>query len=411
MVKVKKVFGFKEIAVKLAALAACFAVFAIWHTEAAEEIRSAPEALFAENYKALYEKASVSFADPIAVAVSGSSDERLGESVTELKLFGIMPARRIPTFVGERRELVPGGEEVGVGIHTEGVLVVGLGEEVSGGEASPAARAGLKAGDVILEVNGVRTDTAEELTRALEASQGSAELTILRGSRKKTLKVSFPDRGEANQLGIWVRDSTVGIGTLSFVDLNANRVAALGHSVSDGDTGSSIRVRNGRLRLAEILGVIKGSEGTPGELQGSFDSNSPEIGTIDRNTELGIFGELNASAAEYFAREALPVAFPDEVSTGYAEIICSCEGLPKRYSCRIVKVGRQSRPAQKGMVIEITDERLLQLTGGIVRGMSGSPIIQNGMLAGVVTHVFVNDPTRGYGAYAYWIEKACTPTK
>lgn len=405
MAKVKKVSKIKQIAVKLAALSISAAAFAVWHTGEAEAIRSAPEAYFASSRGELSELLTKSASGITAVEASGSYDERLGKTYTELKLFGFIPVKRVPAFIGERARVVPGGEAVGIGIYTEGVLIVGLGDAEEG-QSSPAAQAGLKAGDVILEVNGTRTDTAAELTEALRSAGESARLTVVRGTKQRTVAVRLDDNGET-RLGAWVRDSTVGIGTLSFADTENYRVAALGHSVSDRDTGSNIRVKDGALRLAEIVGVVKGSEGAPGELRGTFGGDSPLIGSIEQNTELGIFGSLSETALAFFTSPAIPVAFPDEVKTGEAEIVCSCEGEPKSYKCRIIKAGRQSHPAQKGMVIEITDERLLALTGGIVQGMSGSPVIQNGMLVGAVTHVFVNDPTRGYGAYAYWIEKAC----
>ena len=392
--------SFKAIFGKAAALILAIAVFAVWHTEAAEGIRNSPESFFASSREELSVSA-YAFPNGVLVEASGSRDERLGEYYSHLKLFGLIPVKRVPTFIGERAELIPGGEAVGVGIYTRGVLVVGLGD-IADASVSPAARAGLKAGDVILRVNGVCVDTADELTNAVASSDGALEVIIERSGKQKSIRIDLPADG-SKKLGAWVRDSTVGVGTLSFIDPNEMICAALGHSVSDRDTGLNIRVKEGSLRLAKVLGVIKGEEGSPGELQGTFDRTSPVLSTIELNSELGIFGSFKKDSLPLIKRNALPVVFPDEVILGDAVIICSAEGEPKPYSCRIIKAGRQSKPAQKGLIIEITDERLLSLTGGIVQGMSGSPIIQNGRLVGAVTHVFVNDPTRGYGAYAYWM--------
>lgn len=165
-----------------------------------------------------------------------------------------------------------------------------------------------------------------------------------------------------------------------------------------------ISVSDGKLVAASILGVTKGRQGVPGELHGTFDSSSAEYGIVSANTELGVFGSASQSCP-LLCGDEIPVAFPDEVHTGEAVILSSASGIVEEYSCRIVKTGRQNAPAPKGIVVEITDRRLIELTGGIVQGMSGSPILQDGRIVGAVTHVFINDPLKGFGAYAYWMYK------
>ena len=274
----------------------------------------------------------------------------------------------------------------------------------SGKKVSPAADAGLKAGDVILFAGGTPVSTAKELEAALSKLGGRAILVVERNGKRIEMTVSCGRTAEGEvRIGAWVRDSTVGIGTLSFYDESTGAIAALGHAVTDADTGALLKVRDGKLVIANILGVTKGQRGAPGELHGTFDENSPVIGSIPSNTELGIFGRSAEETRSLLLGEAIPVAFPDEVREGEAQILSYAGGELIAYSCRIIKTGRQDSPAQKGLVIEVSDERLIQLTGGIVQGMSGSPIIQDGKLVGAVTHVFLNDPLKGYGAYAYWM--------
>ena len=254
-----------------------------------------------------------------------------------------------------------------------------------------------------MSVSGVRVSSSEELTAAL-TGHGSAELMIERGGKRSLVAVSpQPDEKGSLRIGAWVRDSTVGVGTLTFLDTENGMAAALGHPVVDADTGSLLTVRDGRLVLAGVLGVTKGLQGAPGEIHGTFGADSPAIALIRSNTELGIFGVAAPGAEGLISGEVMEIAFPDEVKRGEATILCAATGSVEEYSCVIRSVSRQSSPEEKGLVIEITDERLISLTGGVVQGMSGSPIIQGGRLVGAVTHVFVNDPLKGYGAYAYWM--------
>lgn len=347
------------------------------------------------------------------VPVSRSDDERLfSEEVTD-PLMRLIISNGVKVYGAERAEAIPCGDAVGISIHTEGVLIVGFGDitDISGKTVCPAKKSGLRAGDIIIKAEGVRVSRAEELSLALKTStQGAAHIEAIRNGKSISLRIelAYDASGEAH-IGCWVRDSTVGIGTLSFLLPKNGYSAALGHAVLDQDTGTLLPVLDGEMVFADVIGVSKGDHGSPGELRGTFSSKNGSISSIINNCELGVFGKTNDGALDFFLmRESLPIAFPDEVHTGDAYVISQTgSGPPELYSCRIIRTVKQRKPEQKGIVVEITDKRLLDATCGIVRGMSGSPIIQNGMLVGVVTHVFINDPTKGYGAYAFWMYEKC----
>ena len=371
-------------------------VFVFNFSPAMIAVRKLPEAFFVESGD------EVRF--PLqggTVSAAYSGDETLGSERVSVRLFGSVELANVPVFTVERAELIPGGTAAGISIRTEGVLIVGFGDVKAG--SCPAAKAGLRAGDLIISVNGEKVYTAEELQLAVSAAKELAIIGYERGGKLKTASIA-PDSG---RIGAWVRDSTVGIGTLSFITASGHSAALLGHAIVDADTGRLLPVHSGETCIASIVGVSKGETGLPGELKGTFSEDSERIGKVLENCELGVFGTCDNADLTGEAKP-LSCAFPSEVHTGDAFIIAQADGEgPQQYSCRIVRAARQSRPDQKGLVIEVTDERLIEKTGGIVQGMSGSPIIQDGRLAGVVTHVFVNDPLRGYGIYAYWMLDKC----
>ena len=390
------------------ALALAAAVFILNHCPAMTELRNMPSAVFAESEEELLERIGAYSPKGLSAAVDSQMNERLGTRSAVLFSPLGLPLKSIPVYVGERAGLAPGGDPVGISIRTGGVLIVGVGEfrDRSGKSVSPAASAGLKPGDNIISANGREISSSQELSRLVSDSPEGVELEIEREGKSMTVRlVPLESQDGELRMGAWVRDSTVGVGTLSFYEPDTLAFAALGHPVLDPDTGSLMSVRSGKLVSANILGVTKGRQGSPGELHGTFSDEGQRLGSISANTELGIGGVLEKDAGEQLSRLAVPLAFPDEVRIGDAVILSSASGRIEEYSCRIIRTCRQREPAPKGLVIEITDERLLELTGGIVQGMSGSPILQDGRLVGAVTHVFVNDPRKGYGAYAYWMYK------
>ena len=341
------------------------------------------------------------------VSATVSEDETLAEAASAemwLSLLGV-PLKKVDVHVSPEKRLVPGGMALGIAMRTEGVLIVGVSEAAEG--VAPAKNAGLQAGDVIVGVDGSTVTTAESLTALLEKSAGKPVHIAYRRAGEARTALLTPFRDEATgavRLGAWVRDSTAGVGTLSFYDPDTGRYAALGHAITDGDTGSVLTVSEGQVLRADIVAVQKGQKGAPGELKGSFLREGEVLGSIRRNSILGIYGSFDSPAANPLYPDGLPIGLRSGVHTGPATILSSVDGAGvKEYAIEITRVNQQTAPAPKSMVIRVTDERLLAATGGIVQGMSGSPIIQDGRLIGAVTHVFVSDPTQGYGLYVDWM--------
>lgn len=337
--------------------------------------------------------------DSGATFVRESGDEPLHETYT-VSLFGILPLKTLEKAV-EGTRVTLGGEAVGIVLHTKGVQVVGLSAvETARGSLTPAAAAGLREGDTILAVNGVQIQGAAELPALLGEEQ--VLLTCLREGEafQLTLLPALEASSGVYRLGAYVRDSTSGIGTVSFA--KNGYFCALGHPIADIDTGKILEAGSGYITPATVVRTVKGAPGQVGELVGAFSLASEDAaGTIEKNTEFGIAGTL---LEDLISGDALPLAQAGEVHTGDATLYATLEGdTPRGYACRILRADVQSAPKAQGAIVEITDEELLKKTGGIVPGMSGSPLVQDGKLIGVVTHVFVNDPTRGYCLYAQWM--------
>lgn len=327
--------------------------------------------------------------------------KNLGENEkSTVKLLGLFPIKTVKVNVEPQRFLTPCGNPFGIKMLTEGVMVVGISEiSTPYGLNCPAKDAGFKIGDVILSIDGKSALDNGTVSKLIENSEGkSLSFEISRGGEKITLNLTpvFCTSTNSYKSGIWVRDSTAGIGTITYYDENTGSFAGLGHAVCDIDTGNILPLLSGDVGPVCITGVIKGTVGTPGELTGNFSSNE-SIGTILYNTDAGVFGTLINSPTE---NESIPIAYKQEIEVGKAQIYSTLEGnSPRSYDILIEKIDLNSGSLTKNMVIKVIDEDLLNLSGGIVQGMSGSPIIQNGKLVGAVTHVFVNNPTMGYGIF------------
>ena len=338
---------------------------------------------------------SETLADATQLSLTGESEGRA--SVT-LRLLGFLPVRTLDIAVDEARVVVPGGQSVGVALSTDGVVVVGL-SDLGGTIPSPARLAGLKAGDVIAAVDGTPLAGTAQLTERV-ADGEALRLTVDRAGARQTLEVTpVRDAAGSFRLGAWVRDSSAGIGTMTFYDPQNKGYGALGHAITDPDTGTILPVRRGDLMESAVTAIQPGKKGQPGELIGRFTPTSRALGSVLANNTRGIFGRLDQPLQNALYPDGVAVMSSGEVRPGPARLLTTLDdGAVRAYDCEIVRL-TGSPTSERGFVLRVTDPTLLSRTGGIVQGMSGSPILQNGRLAGAVTHVFVSDPTRGYGIF------------
>lgn len=320
-----------------------------------------------------------------------------GEGRLTFRLLGLVPVRTVKLSVKPERVLVPGGQSVGVAMTTGGVVVVGNSD--LGKTPSPARLAGLRSGDVIQCVNGVDISGAAQLSACL-TDGGTAHLKVLRDGSVMECDVT-PARDARDgryRLGAWVRDSTAGVGTLTFYDPQGGAFGALGHAITDIDTGVVMPVGEGEIYENRVVDVTPSKGGAPGELTGDFLGQTEALGTVERNCEYGIFGRMAEPVGNALYPEGLPVATRRQIHPGAATLLTTVDdGGVGEYACEIVRLTDAAQPAARAMVVRVTDPELLRKTGGIVQGMSGSPLIQDGRIIGAVTHVMVNDPAMGYG--------------
>ncbi|MEH6906607.1 SpoIVB peptidase [Neobacillus drentensis] len=332
-----------------------------------------------------------------------------GKSEMLLEFAGI-PIKKVDVHVLKDFRVIPGGQSIGVKLNTVGVLVVGhhLINTISG-KKSPGEIAGIKIGDIITEINGNKIEKMTDVAPFVQAAgqEGKPlDMVISRESGKITTKLTpLKDKGEnIYKLGLYIRDSAAGIGTMTFVHPQSKKYGALGHVISDMDTKQPIVVEDGQIVRSTVTSIEKGSNGDPGEKLARFSSDREIVGNIQKNSPFGIFGEMAKELKNGVMDKPLPIALSHQVKEGPAKILTVVnDDRVEEFDIEIVSTIPQKFPATKGMVIKVTDPKLLKKTGGIVQGMSGSPIIQDGKLIGAVTHVFVNDPTSGYGVHIEWM--------
>lgn len=330
-----------------------------------------------------------------------------GESSLILDMLGL-PVRKIKLRITSPRVVIPGGHSIGVALRTKGVLVVGVSDIASDeGMVCPARSAELRSGESIAAIDGIPVNSVNEFTKLLAAAAGrSIELTILGAGKTRNVRVTpvLDPHDGVYRLGAWVRDSTAGVGTLSFYDPVSERYGALGHAICDVDTGGILSVSDGEILSSEIVAIRGGEKGAPGELRGAFIEKALRLGAISENLPCGIYGSMYHGITNALYPDGITVSNRTLVHTGPAKLLTTLDsGGIHAYDCRITRVFRQTSPSNRSMIIKITDPELIKRTGGIVQGMSGSPLIQDDMLIGAVTHVFVNDPTQGYGIYIDWM--------
>lgn len=339
-------------------------------------------------------------------APAGSTQKDSGRNVT-LALWGVVPVKTVRAVTVQRRTVQVSGEPFGIKMFSAGALIVAFSDRSTVlGSENPAKEAGLRLGDLIVSAGGQAVRNNDELAAAVEqAAGGSLEIVYLRDGKQYTCTLTpVADRTTGvYRAGVWVRDSSAGIGTLTFTDPKKETFAGLGHAISDTDTGKNITLLSGEIVPVAITGHVRGTAGAPGELRGEFP-DAGTLGTVLANDSTGIYGRWTAP----FSGTGYPVAEIQEVHTGEAEILTTISGTePKRYRVVIERVNMTASDPNRNLLVRVTDPDLLDSTGGIVQGMSGSPILQNGRLVGALTHVLVNDPTRGYGIFARtMLEKA-----
>lgn len=348
------------------------------------------------------------YSDNGVISKSSNKKSDLALKISENKLVNSIAVSNKVKNYHSRLKVIPGGQPIGIKLNTNGVLVVGLSdiEGKNGEKLSPAGEAGIQIGDSIIKINGATIKDSKDLIDKVN-KDGKVNIILLRKD-KSIEKTVTPLKSEVDgnyKLGIWVRDSTAGVGTLTFYDKTSGKFAALGHPITDVDTGTLLKVKDGSLINSTIISVKKGIKGDPGEIRGIFINEENPIGNIKENTMCGIYGD-KIKIAKGKVNKPIEVAFKDEIKEGDAKILTTINGEePKYYNIKIEKLFSQDAPGPKSMVIKVTDPELLKKTGGIVQGMSGSPIIQNNRIVGAVTHVLINNPDTGYGVYVEWMLK------
>lgn len=346
------------------------------------------------DWETFFQEPLISYDETVEVSQNGSYQIRC-------KWLGVLPLKTIKVHTVEKQEVLVSGSPVGIYMETKGVLVIDSGEitDREGIRRTPAEHI-IQSGDYICEIDGKVLTGKRQLMQLVRENQGEPmELQVIRHQETIKLEMTPVETEDGSyKLGIWVRDNIQGIGTLTYVEPNGT-FGALGHGISDADTGERLEISDGDLYRADILSICKGTAGTPGELRGVINYREENrIGTICGNSQYGIRGQMEPGKYSESMKK-IPTGLKQEIQTGKAEIRCDIGDGIREYQCEILEIDSNARDTNKCFVLRITDDDLLSRTGGIVQGMSGSPVLQNGKLIGAITHVFVNDPTKGYGIF------------
>ena len=347
------------------------------------------------DWETFFQEPLISYDETVEVSQNGSYQIRC-------KWLGVLPLKTIKVHTVEKQEVLVSGSPVGIYMETKGVLVIDSGEitDREGIRRTPAEHI-IQSGDYICEIDGKVLTGKRQLMQLVRENQGEPmELQVIRHQETIKLEMTPVETEDGSyKLGIWVRDNIQGIGTLTYVEPNGT-FGALGHGISDADTGERLEISDGDLYRADILSIRKGTAGTPGELRGVINYREENrIGTICGNSQYGIRGQMEPGKYTESMKK-IPTGLKQEIQTGKAEIRCDIGDGIREYQCEILEIDSNARDTNKCFVLRITDDDLLSRTGGIVQGMSGSPVLQNGKLIGAITHVFVNDPAKGYGIFA-----------
>ncbi|ONI45772.1 SpoIVB peptidase [Candidatus Epulonipiscioides gigas] len=342
---------------------------------------------------------NINLNDPLIVKATEQ-----GNAALEINLLGSIPIKTVVVSALPEMEVIPGGDVIGIEVHSRGVCVVGTGEFSSGDKQVNPCKGKIKKGDRIISINDTPVNTKEDFKTYVEENLDAPMiLEIIREDKyiKSEVAAAYSNEEANYKLGIWIKDTVQGLGTLTYIDPETGSFGALGHGITDTDFEKIIPIAYGKIMEAEIDGIKKGEAGAPGEISGIIDtSDAASLGDINDNTNCGIFGVMEQNDINQMRKEALKVATASEVKEGNATIMADLTGEGVRsYKVKIQKIAKHISEPSKSMIIKIVDDELLALTKGIIQGMSGSPIIQNDKIVGAISHVFVNDPTTGYGIF------------
>ncbi len=318
------------------------------------------------------------------------------------KLFGFIPIRKLGVKILPEEEVYVGGSPLGLSVNTDGAVVISD-IIVNTGDNEIIKNASLQSGDIIKKVNDVEIKSVDDIETALNFNfVDTAEVEIIRDNKSQVVNVNLlKDKTNKYKLGVWARNELSGIGTLTFVKKNGD-YGALGHPITNSNSNTIVPITSGNIYDCNLIGIHKGQKNNPGELRGVFVQKNSK-GTIEKNTPYGIFGNITESDGLFDTNRCVDIGGRLSVRPGKATLVSSVSGIQEEYEIEIIKASYQTKSSDKSMVFRVTDERLLNLTGGIVQGMSGSPILQNGKLVGAVTHVFLSDSTKGYAVYSDWM--------
>ena len=359
-----------------------------------------PDKIEAYSTKKIEYKSVYSVENNSLYQVDYQNSSKVSPVENDIKLLGIIPVKTTSIIQSKPKKVSVSGESFGIKLYTDGVIIVGIRDvETDKGKCNPAKEAGLEKGDIIIEINGKKVYSADSVTDILNDNNGKDyKITVKRNGNYKEflLKPAYSSSQGCYKVGLWVRDSTAGVGTITYYDKSNNTVSALGHPITDVDTNEIMPILDGEAVRATVTKIYKSKAGEAGSLCCEFTNDI--IGTLKKNCQSGIYGKYTCTLKNTYEYE---VASPNEIVRGPVQILCTIDsGKAKFYNAQISRISYRENKKGKNMVVKITDERLLEKTGGIVQGMSGSPIIQNGKLVGALTHVIVDSPEKGYAIFA-----------
>lgn len=359
-----------------------------------------PDKIEAYSTKKIEYKSVYSVENNSLYQVDYQNNSKVSPVENDIKLLGIIPVKTTSIIQSKPKKVSVSGESFGIKLYTDGVIIVGIRDvETDKGKCNPAKEAGLEKGDIIIEINGKKVYSADSVTDILNDNNGKDyKITVKRNGNYKEflLKPAYSSSQGCYKVGLWVRDSTAGVGTITYYDKSNNTVSALGHPITDVDTNEIMPILDGEAVRATVTRIYKSKAGEAGSLCCEFTNDI--IGTLKKNCQSGIYGKYTCTLKNTYEYE---VASPNEIVRGPVQILCTIDsGKAKFYNAQISRISYRENKKGKNMVVKITDERLLEKTGGIVQGMSGSPIIQNGKLVGALTHVIVDSPEKGYAIFA-----------